>query len=110
MPIIELTAPPPDLGTAFDDDRIVGAAQFFDSLDPISRTDAVMFEADGELWVQVRGYVARLGRPIEMSQKAAALQAVLEDGPPEGAVINVIAPTRPTVRTDLTPPQPSTTS
>lgn len=110
LPVIELSVAAPELGSAFEDARIVGAAQFFDSLDPISRANAVLFEVDGELWVQVRAYVARLGRPIEMPQKAAALQAVLDDGPPEGAVINVIAPTRPTVRTDLTPPQPSTNS
>jgi len=107
LPTIRLDAAEPPLGSVFEDDRVTGAASFFASLEPPYLSGAVLFESEGELWVKLGEYLIRLGRPIEMPQKAAALAAVLGDDQPDGAVINVIAPTRPTVQIDGGP-RPST--
>lgn len=98
LPVIRLRVAVPELGERFDDDRVAGAASFLTALSPTYQRSAVVFEAEGELWAEVGDWVVRLGRPVEMSQKAAALEAVLGEGQPAGAIINVIAPTRPTVR------------
>lgn len=58
---------------------------------------AVLSQIDGELWADVDGFTVRLGGPIEMDQKARSLAAVILEGQPAGSLINVIAPTRPTV-------------
>lgn len=58
---------------------------------------AVVSQIDGELWADVDGFTVRLGGPIEMDQKARSLAAVILEGQPTGSLINVIAPTRPTV-------------
>ncbi len=58
---------------------------------------AVISQTDGELWAELDGYTVRLGGPTEMEQKARSLDAVLLEGQPTGSMINVIAPTRPTV-------------
>ncbi len=108
LPTIRLRADEPALGEAYDDPRVRGAAAFFAALQPPYLTDAVLFDSDGELWAEVGEYAVRLGRPIEMAQKAAALQALLAEGQPAGAIINVIAPTRPTVRVGDDAPKPST--
>lgn len=107
LPVIRLTADVPELGEEFSDDRIVGATEFFAALEPPYDENAVLFESNAELWVETGEYSARLGRPIEMAEKAAALQAVLADGQPLGAVVNVIAPTRPTVSVGGNSPEPS---
>lgn len=65
---------------------------------------AVLSQIDDELWAQLDGYTVRLGGPTEMEQKARSLEAVLLEGQPTDSLINVIAPTRPTVL----PPNAST--
>ncbi len=107
LPTIRLDAPEPPFGAAFEDGRVTGAASFFATLEPPYVSGALLFESEGELWVELGEYLVRLGRPIEMPQKAAALAAVLGEGQPAGAIINVIAPSRPTVRLEGGP-QPST--
>jgi hypothetical protein len=51
----------------------------------------------GELWALIDDVNVRLGRPIAMESKARALEAVLAEGIPKGATINLIAPARPAV-------------
>lgn len=99
-PRIVLNLPVPTSGALIDDDRVVGAAEFFTALPANLHQGAVIEEIDGELWLSLEAVNVdvRLGRAIEMAQKAAAVQAVLSDGQIDGVVINVIAPTRPTVR------------
>jgi len=67
---------------------------------------AVVSQTNGELWAELDGYTVRLGGPTEMEQKARSLEAVLLEGQPTGSMINVIAPTRPTVL----PPEGATNS
>ncbi len=50
-----------------------------------------------ELEAMVAGYRVRLGRGVDMVAKARALAGVIDARPPEGAVITLIAPTRPAV-------------
>lgn len=50
-----------------------------------------------ELEAEVAGYRVRLGRGVDMVAKARALAAVVDARPPEGAVITLVAPTRPAV-------------
>lgn len=85
-------------GDAAGDERVVGSLAFVERLDPALRIGASVVETGGELWATVDGYKVRLGSPTDMQAKAAALQAVLADGVPEGSVINLLAPARPAVQ------------
>jgi cell division protein FtsQ len=103
----DATAPDPDLaridvpvvelrrGQRADDARFLGALQFVAALDPEFQAGTVIFEIDGELWATVGGVTARLGRPGDMAEKAAAVQALLGEDFPPGTTLDVIAPTRP---------------
>ncbi len=102
---IRLAAAIPEPGAPMTDVNVVGSLEFLVSLRADLARDAVVFDTSGELWAEVGGFEVRLGRPIDMSEKAAALQAVVDLGQPEGAIINVIAPTRPTVTPPSANPQ-----
>jgi hypothetical protein len=52
----------------------------------------------GELWLEARGFRARLGAAVDLADKGRAFEALLASGLPEGAVVDLIAPTRPAVR------------
>ncbi|MDH3306132.1 MAG: FtsQ-type POTRA domain-containing protein [Acidimicrobiia bacterium] len=94
---IRLSAIVPPVGETVDDLSVVGALEFLGGLPGDLAAGVVVFETNDELWAEVGTHDVRLGRPIDMPQKAAALVAVLSLGQPEGSLINVIAPTRPTV-------------
>ena len=51
----------------------------------------------GELWIEARGFRARLGPAVDLADKGRAFEALLASGLPEGAVIDLVAPTRPAV-------------
>lgn len=94
---IRLTAALAPVGEAVGDLAVLGSLEFLLALPPDLAGGAVVFETDDELWAEIGTHAVRLGRPVDMSQKASALVAVLSIGQPDGATINVIAPTRPTV-------------
>jgi cell division protein FtsQ len=79
---------------------VIGGLAFLAELAPQPGISVVVTESGGELWANVAGMMVRLGRPIDMEPKARALVALLAEGLPEGAMVNLIAPTRPAV----TPP------
>ena len=54
-------------------------------------------DSGGELWAEVAGYQVRLGRPVEMREKALSLAALIREQPPAGSVLTVIAPTNPAI-------------
>jgi hypothetical protein len=83
-------------GEAHTDVAVLGGIEFFAALDGLLAGLELREEA-GELWAAIDGHEVRLGRPVDMGAKAAALVAVLEDGPPAGSSINLIAPARPAV-------------
>jgi hypothetical protein len=45
----------------------------------------------------VGGYQVRLGRPVEMGEKALSLAALLREQPPAGSILTLIAPTNPAI-------------
>lgn len=98
LPEIRLGTSLPLVGTIAVDPDVVGATEFFATLDPVLAKGASISELDGELWAVVNGFDVRLGLPNAMAEKARSLAAVLEVGQQPGSVINVIAPARPTVR------------
>lgn len=76
---------------------VIGGLAFLAELAPQPGVAVVVTEDEGELWADVAGTVVRLGRPIDMEPKARALVALLAEGLPTGAMVNLVAPTRPAV-------------
>lgn len=91
--------------TEVDDEKatssveVLGALEFIDALSPRRRSGAVVTTIDGELWATVTGFQVRLGRAIEMREKALSLDALLGEDIPEGSVLVLMAPTNPAVMT-----------
>lgn len=79
----------------------VAAVEFVAVLDAdlAAVTEVVVSDASGlvSLSAVVAGHEVRLGRPVEMALKAAALEALFAAGLPEGSYIDLNAPTRPAV-------------
>ncbi|MFZ0014391.1 MAG: FtsQ-type POTRA domain-containing protein [Acidimicrobiia bacterium] len=78
---------------------LLGALAFIDALPAALRPDTVVTRHDGELWATVSGFQVRLGRAVEMKEKALSLQALLEEQIPSGSSLVLIAPTNPAVMT-----------
>lgn len=91
------------VGEVVPDDRARGAVLFLAVLDPVIAARGEITEAEGELWFDLPGMRVRLGRPIEMAEKAAALTALIERGVPADAVVHLVAPTRPAIETSPEP-------
>lgn len=89
-------------GDRIADQNVLAALTFLQHLREESRAGARVFvEGDG-LAAVVAGHDVRLGRPVDMAEKAVVLDALLKAGLEEGASIDLIAPSRPAV----TNPQP----
>lgn len=78
---------------------MLGALQFVDALDKEMRPGVVVTIHEDELWATVNGFQVRLGRPVEMIEKARSLTALLRQDLTEGSVLVLIAPTNPSVMT-----------
>jgi cell division protein FtsQ len=77
---------------------VLGAIEFISALPPeVARLTAVRLEA-GELWAVVDGYQVRLGREIEMADKAVSLLTLLGEDIPRTSVLVLVAPTHPAVQ------------
>ena len=76
-----------------------GALEFVDGLPQRLRSGVEVTVIDGEIWATVDGYQTRLGRPVEMREKALSLEALLGQRIPKGSVLVLIAPTNPAVMT-----------
>lgn len=77
---------------------LLGALEFVDALGSNLHQETVITRIDDELWASVGEYQVRLGRAVDMSEKARSLQALLGLNPPEGSTLVVIAPTNPSVK------------
>lgn len=77
--------------------EVLGGLAFLSELDPLIGARTTLIAAAGELWALIDTVNVRLGRPVEMESKARALEAVLAEGVPANATINLIAPARPAV-------------
>jgi hypothetical protein len=78
--------------------ELLGSLEFAANLSEELRPGAKLrTEAGGELWAEVGGYQVRLGRPVEMGEKALSLAALIREQPPAGSTLNLIAPTNPAI-------------
>ncbi len=82
---------------SLEDERVRGAVGFLSALPAELATTATIMERDGELWAEVGSHTVRLGSPVDMDAKAAALVAIAGDDIAPGTLINLVAPTRPAV-------------
>lgn len=57
----------------------------------------LVLDSGGEVWMELPAHRVRLGHPIDFAEKGAVLQALLAEGLPDGAVVDVVAPRRPAV-------------
>lgn len=86
-----------DDAVATQDETLRGALEFLDNL-PSSLSAVARVEIrESELWAQVGGFDVRLGRPIEMAEKALTVATLLQEDLEPGSILNVIAPTNPAV-------------
>ncbi len=79
------------------DSYVLGGLVFLAELAPQPGIVVDIRQEGQELWADVAGTLVRLGRPIDMREKARALVALLAEGIPSGSTINLVAPTRPAV-------------
>lgn len=87
---------------ASDSTDLLGALEFVEALPADLRSSTVVTRVDGEVWATVDDNQVRLGRAVDMTEKALSLDALLDEGIPEGSTVVLIAPTNPAV---LTPDQ-----
>ena len=87
---------------------MLGALAFVDALPDRLHQGTVVTTHDNELWAIVTGFQVRLGRPVEMREKALSLTALLAEGIPESSIVVLIAPTNPATMTPETVPQTGT--
>jgi hypothetical protein len=96
MPWVQIGAVDPTAGEPTSE--LLGALEFAAGLSEDLLAGArVRTEGGGELWAEVGGYQVRLGRPVEMREKALSLAALLREQPPGGSTLNLIAPTNPAI-------------
>ncbi len=74
------------------------ALAFLDALPEPWTAETVVFAQGDELLANVSGHTVFLGHSSDMAAKATVLAAMLVEGVPEGAEINVVSPTRPAVK------------
>ena len=84
-------------GEATTDADVIGALEFVDAASPELRIGMRLRTGSSGLVAVVAGHDVILGRPVDMAVKAAVLEGLLADGLESGAVINLVAPTRPAV-------------
>lgn len=78
-------------------DLVLGAGEFLDAL-PLDLAPMVEMRLEsGEMWATVQGFEVRLGRPVEMREKALALVGLLQQDIAAGSILVMVAPTHPAV-------------
>jgi cell division protein FtsQ len=97
-PVVQIPAASAALGKRVDEQEILGSVVFLDALADHLVARTTLRLSGGEVWAFVADRNVRLGRPIDMDAKAAALMAIIGSAPP--GVIDVIAPSRPAVWAD----------
>jgi len=86
-----------DPGDTIIEPAALGALEFVHHLS-IERRPGTRIRSEGiGLIAEVQGHRIRLGRPVDMAEKASVLDALLDTGIRDGATINLIAPSRPAV-------------
>ena len=77
--------------------QALGGLEFLGALDSLVAQQTVVITRGAEIWAILPNVMVRLGRPVDMTAKAFALEAVLAQGVEIGSVVNLLAPTRPAV-------------
>jgi cell division septal protein FtsQ len=95
--IVDIDTSATSVGHAVVNPMVIGALEFGSALPRDLAGDAVISVDDGGLVATVGGHIVRLGRPIDLEEKALVLTALVDTELEEGAEINLIAPTRPAV-------------
>lgn len=96
MPLIQIGAV--DATAEESSPELLGSLEFAAGLSEELKPGArLRTEGGGELWAEVMGYQVRLGRAVEMNQKALSLAALIREQPPEGSILTLIAPTNPAI-------------
>lgn len=96
MPWIEL--PGVDDASAETSPMVLGAVEFAAAMTDEYGHPVIRAQGE-ELWATIAGFEVRLGRPVEMSEKARSLGALLKESIPEGSTLILIAPGHPAVST-----------
>jgi len=78
--------------------EMLGALTFLAALPANLHDGTVVTVIDDELWATVSGYQVRLGRPVEMTEKALSLSALVAKPIPAGSTLVLIAPTNPATK------------
>ena len=90
---------------------IIGGLRFLATLPGDLSIGARVASTQDGLIAVVGGYTVRLGRPVDMEEKARALGPIVDEAPPEGSEITLVAPARPSVLApDATVPAPEDSS
>lgn len=84
-------------GALITDAAVLGALEFIDHLSAERRIGLRVRSEGAGLIADVAGHRIRLGRPVDMMQKASVLESLLDSEVPAGSAINLIAPSRPAV-------------
>lgn len=92
---VDIAADPVD--GAYPQLEVLGALEFLDALERPAAEGASVGMTEEGLVASVAGHRVRLGRPVDMGEKARALMSVLAQQPPEGSEITLLAPERPAV-------------
>jgi cell division protein FtsQ len=104
--VVMATAPEPSYGLPIlevpwdgsnPSPQALGGLEFLAALDVLVAQQTVVITRGEELWAMLPNVTIRLGRPIDMTAKAMALEAVLAQGVEMGSVVNLLAPARPAV-------------
>lgn len=91
-------------GERVDGPRARAALEFIGSLPPSLTAGAEVMSSVNGLVAAIAGHEIILGAPVDMRAKAIGLTALLEDGIPDGSVVNMIAPEFPAVALPLPTP------
>lgn len=97
LPLLAIEGQPAD--GRYPQQDIIGGLRFLATLPADLASTATLTSTPDGLIALVDGYTVRLGRPVDMEEKARALGPVIDDQPPEGSEITLVAPARPSVLT-----------
>ncbi len=95
LPALALAGDPVD--GRFPQQEITGALRFVSELTSELRAVTTIASSPDGLLAVVAGYTVRLGRPVDMEEKARALVALLVEMPEAGSEITLVAPARPSI-------------
>jgi cell division protein FtsQ len=95
LPVLAMLGEP--VAGRYPQQEIVGGLRFVAALRGDLAAQTTLASTPDGLVAVVAGYTVRLGRPVDMEEKARALGPVLDEGPPAGSEITLVAPARPSV-------------